>query len=235
MIRAVLTLQRPQRYKFVDAVHASLIQGLTRAGVSSERLIGERAAPWTFGIGGYRVGGGFSTVKTLTISTTDAEVGDALHRLEPAAMTMAGFAPPLDFSSAVRTLPAKPAFGPEALFYFASPFVVSTGPKTERAKTKHATALPGIDLSAAFSRGLSRRLGRDARIEVAVDPLTLWTDGAAPRVVPVRRTPGKKDIYFPAFALPLTVRGRPEDIEAAYFAGLGEKTRYGFGCPILPR
>lgn len=235
MIRTVLMLQKAQPYKFVDAVHAAIIQGLTRAGVRSDRLIGVAAAPWTFGIGGFRMKGGLSSIKTLTISTTDAEVGDALRRLDPQAMNKPDAQPALDFSTARKLLPSKPAFGPEALFYFASPFVVSTGPKTERTKTKHATALAGIDLSAAFSRGLSRRLGRDAKLEVAVDPLTLWTDGSAPRVVPVRRTHGRKDIYFPAFALPITVRGRPEDIEAAYFAGLGEKTRYGFGCPILPR
>lgn len=234
MIRAVFTLQRAQPYRFVDAVHAAIIQGLTGCGVPPARLIGASAAPWTFGVGGFRLRG-LSTIKTLTISTTEAEVGAALRTMEPSAMNRSAFEPPLHFSSARKTLPSKPTFGPEALFYFASPFVVSTGPKTERTKTRHATALAGIDLSAAFSRGLSRRLGREAKLEVAVDPLTLWTNGAQPRIVPVRRTPGRKDIYFPAFALPLTVRGNPEDIEAAYFAGLGEKTRYGFGCPILPR
>ncbi|MGH6815420.1 MAG: CRISPR-associated endoribonuclease Cas6 [Hyphomicrobiaceae bacterium] len=235
MMRTIITLGRPQAYEFTDAVHAAIVQALTRSGIPAARLIGVAAAPWTFGIGGRRIARKLSTLRTLTISTTDAEIGDAFRRLEPDAMSRPGSQPPLDFSTARKTLPFRPAFGPEALFYFASPFVVSIGPKTVRTKTQHATTLSGIDLSAAFSRGLSRRLGRDVGLDVAVDPLTLRTEGAAPRVVPVRRTPGRRDIYFPAFALPLTVRGRPEDIEAAYFAGLGEKTRYGFGCPILPR
>jgi CRISPR-associated endoribonuclease Cas6 len=106
-------------------------------------------------------------------------------------------------------------------------------PKRGRERTRFHDSLDGVDLGAAFSAGLSRRAGRPVRIEVGLDPLTMRVDGRR-RLVRTRTDPTGRAIMIPAFSLPLTLRGAPEDLSFAYLAGLGAKTTGGFGCPILP-
>jgi CRISPR-associated endoribonuclease Cas6 len=113
---------------------------------------------------------------------------------------------------------------------FASPFLLSQ-PRANRASGKgYVEDIRGQDLSLAFSRGLTRRLGRQVDIQVAIDPLSLATDGARPRIVSLRKAANRK-VMVPAFSVQMTLRGTTDDLRAAYYAGLGEKTRYGFGCP----
>ena len=66
-----------------------------------------------------------------------------------------------------------------------------------------------------------------------IDRLSFAAYGTKPRIVTVRKS-GSRTIRFPAFQLPMTIEGPHETLATAFFAGLGEKTRYGFGCPMLP-
>jgi hypothetical protein len=68
---------------------------------------------------------------------------------------------------------------------------------------------------------------------VTPDPLSALTDGSQPVLVRVRKT-GTRDLILPALSVILTLRGEVADVRDAYLAGLGEKTRYGFGCPVVP-
>ena len=64
------------------------------------------------------------------------------------------------------------------------------------------------------------------------DRLSALTEGATPVLVRVRRS-GVRDLILPALSAVLTLGGPAADLRDAYLAGLGEKTRYGFGCPVV--
>jgi CRISPR-associated endoribonuclease Cas6 len=111
---------------------------------------------------------------------------------------------------------------------FASPFLIALRGEKNKA---YARGLEGLDLSAAFSAGLSRRFERQILIEVRPDPLSARIDGSKPVLVRVRKSAGR-DLILPALSVDLTLRGSNADLCCAYFGGLGEKTRYGFGCVV---
>ena len=133
-------------------------------------------------------------------------------------------------SGAWKKLVANPVCdGQEELAVcFASPFLLSRGKTSGNPDKCYVNCLVGMDLSAAFSKGLTRRLKRKVELNVQADPLSLALSGK-PRIISVRRAPNRL-VTVPAFSIMLTLRGSTDDIRAAYFAGLGEKTRYGFGC-----
>jgi CRISPR-associated endoribonuclease Cas6 len=234
MFRIFLSIEgRGVRYSYLDSVHAAVVAGLKAAGMSGERLVGHRAHPWTFATKGFGRPGGNLMLKGLTISTPNSDIALALHRLRPVDVCWHS-----TNGDRIELLTArKIAFcdplqdGQEVLsICFASPFVLSQ-PRIEAGPTKaYIESLQGQDLSAAFSKGLSRRLGRPIDIQVTADPLSLATEGARPRIVSLRKSTNRK-VTVPAFSVQLTLRGKTDDLRAAYYSGLGEKTRYGFGCP----
>lgn len=229
MSRVTLDLPRPVQIRYLDTVHAGLVTALRRAGAEEQRVIGEAAAPWTFAISGHAFAGGRVRVDSITLSTPDPALGAAMLRINGAdACVRSSNGDVLDLTGATcRPVPVP--LHPEQdqiAIGFASPFLVSErGPK----KT-YARSLAGLDLSAAFSAGLSRRLGRPVALQVAQDRLSAMTDGAEPKLIRVRRS-GTRDLILPALSAVLTLCGKPADLRDAYLAGLGEKTRYGFGCP----
>ena len=120
----------------------------------------------------------------------------------------------------------------ELCVYFPGRFALIR-PKTGRSATEYARSTTNTDFPVALKAGLDRRAGRVLDLEVAIDPLTLATEG---RAVPVAlRKSGDRRILIPAFDMPVTLRGNPDDLAWAFHAGLGAKTRQGFGCPALSR
>ena len=231
MPRVTLQLPRPLRVRYLDSVHAALVTGLRMAGVEGDRIIGPDAAPWTFAISGRCFRGGTIQFGAVTLSTSDPTLGEAMLRIDPATVrAWSSNGDVVDLAGAALQPVAIPLMPDQDRIAvgFASPFLVS---EHGSAKKVYARALAGLDLSAAFSAGLSRRLRREARLHVAQDRLSALTEGAAPVLVRVRRT-GSRDLILPALSTVLTLSGRPADLRDAYLAGLGEKTRYGFGCPV---
>lgn len=111
-----------------------------------------------------------------------------------------------------------------------SPFVLSH--KRDGGEKRWIEDLKQVDLSAAFSSGLSRRHSREINLQVSVDSFTLAADSRRSAIVPVRQS-GSRKVTFPGFFLNFQISGSKDDLEAAYFSGIGEKTRYGFGM-IIP-
>lgn len=231
MPRLTLILPRPIRIRYLDSIHAALVTGLRAAGATEAQLLGEAAAPWTFATSGRSFSGGIIQVTGLTISTPDPNLGAAMLRFDGAsARVRSNNGDWVDLSGATCrqiALPIHPAQDSIAVG-FASPFLIS-----ERGSKKaYARSLAGLDLSAAFSAGLSRRLRRTVALHVEQDRLSAMTEGARPVLVRVRRS-GPRDIVLPALSAVLTLCGKASDLRDAYLAGLGEKTRYGFGCPTV--
>ena len=231
MPRVTLKLARPLRIRYLESVHAALVTGLRAAGVQGDHVVGRNAAPWTFAISGRSFPGGTVQVGAVTLSTSDPSLGDAMLGLDPASVQVrSSNGDVVDFAGAALqpvSLPLLPDQDSIAVG-FASPFLLS---ERGAARKAYARSLAGLDLSAAFSAGLSRRLQREVRLHVVQDRLSALTEGAAPMLVRVRRT-GLRDLILPALSTVLTLSGTAADLRDAYLAGLGEKTRYGFGCPV---
>lgn len=229
MPRITLTADRPVHFRYLDSVHAALVTALRHAGAEEHQVLGLAAAPWTFAVTGRGFAGGDIRADAVTLSTPDPALGLVMSRIEGAQVRVrSSNGDVLDLSGATREVVPIPLHPDQdrLAVAFASPFLLSErGPKKS-----YARSLAGLDLSAAFSAGLSRRLGRTISLRVEQDRLSAATDGAEPRLVRVRRT-GTRDLVLPALSAVLTLIGRPADLRDAFLAGLGEKTRYGFGCP----
>ena len=66
---------------------------------------------------------------------------------------------------------------------------------------------------------------------MSVDSFTLKANSKKNTVIKLRKA-GKQDIAVPAFFINAQVSGSKDDLETAYFSGVGEKTRYGFGLLV---
>lgn len=225
--------QAPFEYRFLDSVNAAIVAALSKAGAPSEALTGPKARPWTFGVRGFSRRGGVTRASGLTISSPDDVIcaaidcmktrdlrktssnGDVVN-LEPATKRAERRQPHPEIS--------------EIMLNFASPFAIMKK-KAGKERSLFYDQLSDVDLSSALVAGLKQRSGRALELDFATDPITRIANGRA-RLVSTRLS-GSRRILIPAFSAPITVRGAPEDIRFAYFAGLGAKTRGGFGCPIL--
>ena len=227
---------QPLRYRYLDSVHAALIAGLVDAGAEPKILIGEKAGAWCFAAKGYSKRKGDCMLTGVTISAASAAVCTALERLDPRTVRVASDnGDKLDFSRGIpRLVPnCLSASTDRAMFLFASPFILPLQ-KTAVGKTWFINHLDKVDIDMALRKGLERRARKSLDITFFIDRLSLRVDGT-PRIVRYRRMKNGRDMMVNAFSLPVSVRGTPEAIRFAYFAGLGAKTRTGFGCPILPR
>lgn len=232
-MRIMFELKRGhQTFSYLDSLNAALVAGLVAAGARSEDLVGPASKPWTFGYEGRSDARARTRLFSVSISTPDLALSEALTRLNPAEVRCASSnGDTLDLSGAVqREIDTSNARNTELMVAFASPFAIMRK-KDGRSKSEFAQSLDEVDLDPALRCGLERRAGRDLEVSFHIDPLTRMTD-VRKRIIPLRHSP-KGTIRIPAFSAPMTIRGRPEDVEFAFLAGLGAKTHAGFGCPIF--
>lgn len=229
----MLKLKRAhQSFTYLDSLNAALVAGLVAAGARSEALVGPASKPWTFGFEGRSDARARTRLFSVTISTPDPALSEALARLNPAEVRCASSnGDMLDLSGAIcNEIDTSNARTEALMVSFASPFAVMKQ-KAGRSKSAFAQSLDEVDLDPALRRGLERRAGRKLDVSFHIDPLSRMTD-VRKRVIPLRHSP-KGPIRMPAFSAPMTIRGCPEDVEFAFLAGLGAKTHTGFGCPIF--
>lgn len=234
MKRMMLSLKTdPQKYVYLDSVHAALVAGLSEAGLSSDELVGRNALPWTFACQGRARPGGVKSVFDILLSTPDEKVAAAFENLNLwNARVQSSNGDKIDLSRGqLRDEKRGPSGSGEVCVMFASPFclIQKTG---QCEKTRMISCVDEGDIREAIEGSVKRRLGGAADIEVAIDKLTLMTQSQA-RWVRLRNQNGM-DIKIPAFNMPVTLRGDSKDIDWIYHAGIGAKTRQGFGCPLMP-
>lgn len=231
MKRILLSLPHArEQFSFLDSVHAAIVAGFVRSGANLDQVCGEKAAPWTFAIQGFAKSGGQRRLRSITISTSDAIIGEILSKLDPRDVEVVssnGDRVSMSGAHKIEITDPIPEGTSEHVFTFISPLALMLQ-KHQKGKTEFARNISDIDLSAALKRGLSQRIGRQVNLEASIDPLTRLTS-SNPTIVRLRK---QKDqvVTVPAFTTTLTLRGSTEDIRTAYFSGLGAKTRYGFGC-----
>lgn len=233
-MRQFIDLSRnPVSFRFMDSMNAALVASLTSAGGAPEDLVGNGAAPWTFGVKGYTKPGGEMVATGVLLSTPSATLASAFEKLDPrSAVVCSANGDRIDLGKGFKTrCRAAPGVDQdEAMLCFQSPVAIMQK-KDTREKTAWVESLTEIDIDAALKTGLERRAGRSLDIAFAMDRLTRMT--AIRRKVPIRRDRQGRSSFVIAFSAPIAVRGTPADLRFAYLAGLGAKTRAGFGCPLL--
>jgi len=224
--------RNPQSAAYLDSINAAIVAGWVAAGATSEQVVGQSARPWTFGFEGRSDRKAKSKIFSVTISTPDPDLGAILAKLKPDEIRCASSNGDTLYFGGGRflRLDTENARTSALMVSFASPFILPLR-KEDRSGKAYADALDDVDLDAAFRAGLERRAGRTLDVSFHVDPLSRMTD-VRKRIVPLRSS-AKGPIRLPAFSVPMTIRGKPEDVEFAFLAGLGAKTHAGFGCPIF--
>ena len=235
MHRVLIIPPRKVNFRYLDSVQAALVEGLVHAGVPGDVLVGHTAHPWTFACFGWTRRGGLRTLSGILVSSASDRISAALGKLDPARIRKTssnGDVISLDGACVRPDTHVPVANTRELCVVFPGRFAL-TRPKTTRSATEFARSTTYTDFSAALKAGLDRRAKRTLDLDVAIDPLTLATED---RAVPVAlRKTGDRRILIPAFNMPVTLRGNPDDLSWAFHAGLGAKTRQGFGCPTPAR
>lgn len=235
MFRIQIILDKtPQTYRYLDSVHDALINGLTATGIPFEKLAGMNSDPWTFACKGFARANGEMTLKSILVSTASPEIAEAMKKLNPAHLVkVSSNGDVIDMrKSRIFVEQRGPVPGQdEVCVAFASRFALILPKKGARVKTAFCRTPSDTNFSDAIKSSLDRRARRELDIQVGIDRLTLMTEGT-PRFISLRKA-GTKRIMIPAFNMPITLRGKPEDVAFAFYAGMGAKANQGFGCPII--
>lgn len=216
------------QYRNLDLLHDALINAWTAAGIAAERVLGAEALPWNFAaLGGHHKDGNHA--HTLVIATPSRELAPYLDRLEPAQVryARAKTAELVDFSSAERLEepdPIPPVQGALGLLLL-SPLAVRV-PGSKR----WYTDFRDFDLSAAINHRLSRVASREVRLQAEPDRLYLRANPKHSVLVPTKDYGNGARGFVIGLRAPLVLAGTEDDLRLAWTAGIGEKTRSGFGC-----
>ncbi|MBL8253890.1 MAG: CRISPR-associated protein Cas6 [Candidatus Competibacter sp.] len=232
MRRVRICLPRGQvaTYRHLDVLHDALIQGWEAAGVSADQVMGYRARPWTFAALGYhRQRTGYA--HTLVVATPDPLLAEGLAALKTAAIrySRASTAEMVDFSAAEIITDLDPVVpGTRGLgVLMLSPLAIGVPGERRRCWIQR---LDGMDLAAAINPRLGRLAGRPVTLQIQADSLYLRANPRHSVLVSVKQAPSGQSGFVIGLSAPLVLVGSEADLRLAWYAGLGEKTRTGFGC-----
>lgn len=165
------------------------------------------------------------------VSTPSAVLAPALAALEPPAVRYARAATGelFDFTGAsVRPEPPPVCEDPGMLGVLAlSPIAVSDPSAQPKRWYK---ALDQFDLSAVANARLGKIAGRTVALKVQPDSLYLRANPKHSVLVSTKRMKNGRSAFVIGMQAPLVLAGSRADLLLAWYAGLGEKTRNGFGC-----
>ena len=221
------------RVRFLDSVHAALVNAWTTGGAEGGAVVGREARNWSFGAVGTGTSAGF-LVKSLVVGAEDASLQPALSSLTAEAVRkisvngdvvdLAGWSrveedlPLVCEPGRVATLPA----------IMLSPLALSVRGQKGRWHDNLGTA--DGDLENAVNSRLSRLTGRRVDLRIEPDRLYLRANPKHSTLVRTRAVPGGGPAFVIGTMCPLFITGRIEDLHSAWALGIGEKNRYGFGC-----
>lgn len=229
-IRLRLPHGQAASYRYQDILHDALINAWLVAGAHIEQVLGPQACPWTFAALGRRQRDQGSA-HTLVVATPDSELTRFLQCFDPAQVryARASTAELVDFSSAevIPEFDPIPPHGGAIGVLLLSPLVVSDTESRERKRWHNH--LHAVDLSTALSQRLAKLAGRPVQLQIQADPLYLRANPRHDVLVKLKQTP-QGIAFVIGMKAPLVLAGSEADLRLAWYAGLGEKTRSGFGC-----
>ena len=229
-LRIQLPPRQSQRYSHYDLLHDALIHAFVAAGASPEMIIGVNAKAWTFAALGH-FDNNFSNAHSLIIATPDAELGVIFNKIQPSEIkkTRGYSQEKIDFSAAEIRLeddPIPPIQGIMNLLLL-SPLLI----RDRNKKGKHwHTRFDEVELADAINHRLSRLAQREVKLMVQADPLYLRANPNHATCITVKKFANGKSSFVIGMQAPLVLAGSEEDLRFAWYAGIGEKNRNGFGC-----
>lgn len=217
-------------YRYLDLIHDAIVNALTAAGATPRQVIGRAADPWTFAaLGRHKEREG--QVHSLVISTASSELAPALQALDTNTLRYARAATGelFDFSGAEVTREAPPLCGDPGVLGVLALSPIAIRDRSAKVKRWH-TSLADVDLPAAVNARLSRLAGRKVALSIEPDSLYLRANPQHSVLVSTKRMKHDRSAFVIGMQAPLVLAGRREDLLLAWYAGIGEKTRNGFGC-----
>ena len=229
-IRIQLPKRQQQSYRYYDILHDALINAWIAAGADAKQVIGAFALPWNFAALGKHQGKQ-ATVHTLIVSTPDPDLSTYLAKFTVNSIryiraTTEEF---IDFSAASIAIehdPILPAQQNLGVFLLSPLAIQKRGQKQRLWHQK----LQQVDLSAAINHRLSRLSQRTVNLKVYPDSLYLRANPKHSVLVKTKRMRSGKEAFVLAMQAPLLLIGSEVDLRLAWYTGLGEKNRNGFGC-----
>lgn len=214
-------------YRYLDLLHDALVTAWTKQGFASEKICGPNALPWNFAVLGFHRGS-VGKAHTLVVSTPSPELADALDRLDPADIryVRAATGEFVNFDSATKFEDPCPILPGQ---YVLSVFLLSPL-AIRRADRRWHMCLSDVDLDAAINTRLSRIAGRPVNLRIQPDSLYLRANPRHSVLVHLKGGTDGRQSFVIGMQAPLVIAGSDEELRLAWYAGLGEKTRNGFGC-----
>ncbi|EFK07879.1 putative CRISPR-associated endoribonuclease Cas6 [delta proteobacterium NaphS2] len=229
-VRITLPKRKSVDYRNLDILHDALVNAWVAAGAPAKTVVGPNAGMWHFAALGWRQNGG-NRVHTLVVGTPDLQLGVWLSDMNPSDIRYARAATgeAVDFSAAdVEMDPDPVAPGLTSLgVVMLSPLVVS---RKESGKRRWASSIDEVDLTSAVSTRLSRMAERSVRIKAAPDRLYVRCNPKHDTLIPLKQFPDGRKSFVIGMRVPLVLQGPEEDLRLAWYGGIGEKNRFGFGC-----
>ncbi len=234
-MRVRLTAPRGQiiKLRFLDSLHAALVNAWTSIGVSFTDVVGQGAGNWSFGAIGTATSQCF-LLKSVVIGAEGHPLEPILHHLKPETVRkksangdavdlatwdmVAEELPVAGVSRATAILPA----------IMLSPLAISVREQENRWYDDLTNI--GPNLEQAINARMSRLTGRSVRLAIEPDQLYLRANPQHSTLVRTRSVKDNKPAFVIGTMCPLFIHGCIEDLYSAWTLGIGEKNRYGFGC-----
>ncbi|WP_026199389.1 CRISPR-associated endoribonuclease Cas6 [Lamprocystis purpurea] len=229
-VRLGLPKGRHAVYRHLDLVHDALVNALTAAGAASDQVVGHGALPWNFAaLGHHRKHEG--VVHSLVVSTPSTTLAQVLGRIDPATLRYARAATGelVDFADAELIPEPPPLLTEQAVLGVLTLSPIAISDPSKPGKRWH-TRLDACDLSAAVNARLSRLAGRRVTLNIQPDSLYLRANPRHSVLVSTKSDKAGRSAFVIGMEAPLVLAGSREDVLFAWYAGIGEKTRNGFGC-----
>lgn len=218
-------------FKSVDLIHDAAINLLKAAGADADKLVGERAAVWSATAAFARRtnrGSDECVSREVVISTCDVSVAQSLLAAKMADFraTRHATGEHLDLSTWVPELEECPVT-PETrsiVVLCASPMVFRN---RDAQKGRWVANIKDVNLDAAINTRLTRLAGRPVVLHAEPDQeyLRRRVNHSITTRLKVENGPN----VIVGLNVPMTLHGSAEDLELAWYVGLGEKTRLGYG------
>ena len=232
-VRFVTPRSSSVRVRYLDSVHAALVNAWTAAGAPSEAVVGREAGNWSFGAVGTATSRGLA-VKSVVVGAEGGPLEQILSRLTPETIRKASVnGDVVDLSGWRRTtegLPVVCESGDVATLpaIMLTPLALSV--RGQKGRWHQDLVQAGPDLEDAVNARLSRLTDRRVHLKVDPDRLYLRANPKHSAVVWTRAVRGGRPAFVIGTLCPLTISGRLADLRSAWALGIGEKNRYGFGC-----
>jgi CRISPR-associated endoribonuclease Cas6 len=231
-VRIILPKNQSASYVYLDILHDAIVNAWVAAGAGAEEVVGPTARLWHFGALGWR-GKNVNYVHTLVVGTPDKQLAKILSciRTEEIKHVRAFTGEAVDFSAAnIEDDPAPVVSRQRHMgVLMLSPLAVSI-PASSRNGRKWHRFLTDFDAGEAISARLSRIAHRKVQINIWPDSLYLRIHPRHDVLVRLKKLANGKEAFVIGMKSPLVIEANEKDLELAWYAGIGEKNRSGFGC-----